>query len=247
MLPFRLSRPCGCPDCSKPHPVGWQKGYCNSYDSSSVSGDSSSSGGGDYSGDSYYIDSEGNRHDDGSTGGMQQGTRRSYYMWIAAGVVGSAAMAGAALAMRKRVRRTERFNLKNSHSGTAFSKTLMAAKAKNSSDEHTTAPSSDFSLMGTVGTLGAGAAIAGVMARLGMKGGSDGASVTSGSSGIVSRRMALLESDEPPPPVDTPSVAPSFIDIQSETESHWDESTVEMEEGVEIEGPFRPSQYGVGV
>ena len=86
------------------------------------------------------------------------------------------------------------------------------------------------------------------MARLGMKqGGSDSGSVTSGSSGIVSRRMALLESSGPNASVDEPSVAPSFIDIQNETESHWDEAPVEAEEGIEVEGPFRPSQYGVSV
>lgn len=87
-----LYRPCGCPDCSKPHPHGWQHGYCNSYDSS-VSSD----------GSSYYVDSDGTKYyDDGSTGGAQ-GSRRSYYMWLAAAIGGSAAMAGTAFAMRKRV------------------------------------------------------------------------------------------------------------------------------------------------
>lgn len=85
--------PCGCPDCSKPHPKHFQNGYCDSYDSSSgsdgyVDGDSSSS---------FY--------DDGSTTGTgPTATRRSYMWWIVGGVGAAAAAAGTAFAMKKRVR-----------------------------------------------------------------------------------------------------------------------------------------------
>jgi len=92
---------------------------------------------------------------------------------------------------------------------------------------------------------GLGAAFAGIMARMGLKSRPTDGSITSGSSGIsVSRRMAMAESGVDVTPLDG-GVAPSFIEIPHERASARsypvDASIVNADQGVEVEGPYRPS------
>jgi hypothetical protein len=106
-------RPCGCPDCSKNHPVGWQHGYCDSYDSSytsdgSSSGSSSSgsSGSGSSSSGSDGSTSDAKTLYDGTSGNTGNGpnaTRKSYLWMYLTGAALVLAAAGIAIAMRKRV------------------------------------------------------------------------------------------------------------------------------------------------
>jgi hypothetical protein len=96
-------RPCGCPDCSKNHPVGWQHGYCDSYDSSYTS-DGSSSGGSSSGSDGSTSDAK-TLYDgtSGNTGNGPNATRKSYLWMYLAGAALVLAAAGIAFAMRKRV------------------------------------------------------------------------------------------------------------------------------------------------
>ena len=88
-------------------------------------------------------------------------------------------------------------------------------------------------------------ALAGVMAKLGLKSKGDDSSVTSGSSGIVSKRMSLLQRGEVVPPMNNAKEAPSFIEI-SKGHEYVQPEMVEADEGIEVEGPIRPSsQYAM--
>ena len=93
---------------------------------------------------------------------------------------------------------------------------------------------------------GLSAAFAGVMAKMGLKSAATDGSVTSGSSGIVSKRMAMAQSGAVVMPLDDGgSVAPSFIEIPHESQSTRSmpvaPGMLDVDEGVEVEGPYRPS------
>jgi hypothetical protein len=102
----------------------------------------------------------------------------------------------------------------------------------------------DYKLMGMT------AAFAGIMAKMGLKpstGSGEDSSTTSGSSGIVSKRMSLLQKGDsssvvPERPASTR--APSFVAIRTRLEQ--DHDMQQADEGIEVEGPFRPSsQYAI--
>jgi hypothetical protein len=102
----------------------------------------------------------------------------------------------------------------------------------------------DYKLMGMT------AAFAGVMAKMGLKssaGSGEDSSTTSGSSGIVSKRMSLLQKGDSPSVVsERPATtrAPSFVAIRTRLEPDYDMQ--QADEGIEVEGPFRPSsQYAI--
>jgi hypothetical protein len=106
----------------------------------------------------------------------------------------------------------------------------------------------DYKLMGM--TAAATAAFAGVMAKMGLKssaGSGEDSSTTSGSSGIVSKRMSLLQKGDSPSVVsERPATtrAPSFVAIRTRLEPDYDMQ--QADEGIEVEGPFRPSsQYAI--
>jgi hypothetical protein len=92
---------------------------------------------------------------------------------------------------------------------------------------------------------GMAAAVAGVMAKLGMRSSSsEDGSVGSGNSGIVSKRLSLLKNGADVTPIAAPAPKPSFIDIQNDLDYSHD--MVECDESVEVEGPYRPSsQYAL--
>jgi hypothetical protein len=98
----------------------------------------------------------------------------------------------------------------------------------------------DYKLMG-----GMTAAFAGVMAKMGMKSSTgEDSSTTSGSSGIVSKRMSLLQNGGDTTSVGSKAKAPSFIEVPRGLGS--DHDVIELDEGIEVEGPFRPSsQYAI--
>jgi hypothetical protein len=116
------------------------------------------------------------------------------------------------------------------------SKGVVAASSKGAPGA-----TSKYMLMGTVGV---GAAIAAAMARLGLKSNDDSSS-TSGSStgsGMVSKRMSLMKDAEELPRVDdSASVTPSFIEVRSSTRGLGSETFVEDLNGMEVQGPYRPS------
>lgn len=92
-----------------------------------------------------------------------------------------------------------------------------------------------------MGANGVGAAIAAAMSKLGLKS-YDDSSTTSGSSGIVSKRMGLMqEVDELPRISDEASEAPSFIEVHSCHTGMGDETYMEAPDGMEVQGPYRPS------
>lgn len=99
----------------------------------------------------------------------------------------------------------------------------------------------DYMLMG-----GMTAALAGVMAKMGMKWKDDDESTTSGASGIVSKRMSLLQkSGGSVSSINSAQKAPSFINI-SNGQDYAEPELVEADEGIEVEGPYRPSsQYAI--
>jgi hypothetical protein len=117
-------------------------------------------------------------------------------------------------------------------------KTAVAGNTRELSAEAATG--SDYKLMG-----GMAAAFAGVMAKMGLKSSDEEASVTSGSSGIVSKRMSLLQNGAEVSPIYGGAAAPSFIDIPTDMDASVPEM-LEADEGIEVEGPYRPStQYAV--
>jgi hypothetical protein len=82
--------PCGCPDCSKPHPPHFQNNYCENLATVSVSAEEEDLSEGDFAEDST------------TRGNGQNGSSRfMMYMVIAAAAM--AATGGAAFLMRKRV------------------------------------------------------------------------------------------------------------------------------------------------
>lgn len=100
------------------------------------------------------------------------------------------------------------------------------------------AEGSDYKLMG-----GVSAALAGVMAKMGMRPSGEEAS-TGGNSGIVSKRLNLLQNGADVASVAAPAPKPAFIEIQNDLDYSHD--MIECDESVEIEGPYRPSsQYAL--
>ena len=90
---------------------------------------------------------------------------------------------------------------------------------------------------------GMSVALAGVMAKMGMKPSGEDAS-TGGNSGIVSKRLSLLQNGADVASVAAPAPKPSFIEIQNDLDYSHD--MIECDESVEIEGPYRPSsQYAL--
>lgn len=89
------------------------------------------------------------------------------------------------------------------------------------------------------------AAFAGVMAKMGLKQSSgEDSSTTSGSSGIVSKRLSLLKNGGDVSPMDRGAQAPSFIEIQTDLDA--DHDMMIENESIEVEGPYRPSsQYAI--
>lgn len=94
------------------------------------------------------------------------------------------------------------------------------------------------------------AAFAVLMAKMGMKQppGVDDASTTSGSSGLVSKRMSLLQRGDAATVGSAAGSgttrAPSFIAIQTGLDAEHD--MMQADEGIEVEGPYRPStQYAI--
>ena len=98
----------------------------------------------------------------------------------------------------------------------------------------------DYKLMG-----GMSAAIAGVMMKMGLRPtSSDSGSVVSGNTGIVSKRLSLLQNGADVTPIAAPAPKPSFIEIQNDLDYSHD--MIECDESVEVEGPYRPSsQYAL--
>ena len=98
----------------------------------------------------------------------------------------------------------------------------------------------DYKLMG-----GMSAAIAGVMMKMGLRPtSSDSGSVISGNTGIVSKRLNLLQNGADVTPMAAPAPRPSFIEIQNDLDYSHD--MTECDESVEVEGPYRPSsQYAL--
>lgn len=95
----------------------------------------------------------------------------------------------------------------------------------------------DYALMG-----GVTAAFSGILAGMGLRNDSkDSSTISEESNGIVSRRMTLLANGDDVVPLDD-GVAPKFIEIPKRTETE----VLPLEEGVEVDGPYRPSsQYAV--
>lgn len=94
---------------------------------------------------------------------------------------------------------------------------------------------SDYKLMG-----GMTAAFAAVMAKMGMKPTPDDASTRSGSSGAVSRRMSLLQKGGQVSTLQR-EASPSFIEIRKDFDAP--RGMVDAVEGVEVDGPYRPSSH----
>lgn len=93
---------------------------------------------------------------------------------------------------------------------------------------------------------GMSAAIAGVMMKMGLRPttSSDSGSVVSGNTGIVSKRLSLLQNGADVTPIAAPAPKPSFIEIQNDLDYSHD--MIECDESVEIDGPYRPSsQYAL--
>jgi hypothetical protein len=84
--------PCGCPDCSKPHPPHFQDNYCENLSYSSVTTDYSTTTG---------QNSTETVHTDGEKGAGQNATRMLKLWMLIFG--GTAVAAAAGLAMRNRV------------------------------------------------------------------------------------------------------------------------------------------------
>jgi hypothetical protein len=102
------------------------------------------------------------------------------------------------------------------------------------------AEGADYKLMG-----GMTAALAGVMAKMGMRSPSgEDTSTTSGNSGIVSKRLSLLQNGGDVSAMAAPSPKPAFIEIQNDLD--YSHEMMECDESVEVEGPYRPSsQYAL--
>jgi hypothetical protein len=99
----------------------------------------------------------------------------------------------------------------------------------------------DYKLMG-----GMSAAIAGVMMKMGLRptSPSESGSVVSGNTGVVSKRLSLLQNGADVTPMAAPAPKPSFIEIQNDLDYSHD--MIECDESVEVEGPYRPSsQYAL--
>ena len=92
--------PCGCPDCTKPHPPHAFHNYCDNSDYGSDTYEGSDSNAAE-AGDNKYRYYGGDSTSAGQTG--QTGSSLSYGWWL---LIAAAAVAvtGAAYAMRKRVR-----------------------------------------------------------------------------------------------------------------------------------------------
>jgi hypothetical protein len=122
-----------------------------------------------------------------------------------------------------------------------FEKTANAMATKGavaSSSKVATGTSSNYLLMGTVGVS---AAIAAAMARLGLKSNDDASATSDSSNGMVSKRMALMKDAEELPRVDDSSVTPSFVEVRSSTRGLGTETFFEDLNGMEVQGPYRPS------
>lgn len=168
--------------------------------------------------------------------------------WYVIAGAGVASVAVGAAIMRKRVRILQNASMNVLISNDESSndemllfllqaKTAAAAKSLNGDEA---GASSDFALMG-----GVTAAFGGIMARMGLKSsqGSSGSSTASEETGVVSKRMNLLRSGGDVEPLDGGGAAPAFIEIPHEMGTA---DPLPVEEGVEIEGPYRPSsQYAI--
>jgi hypothetical protein len=95
----------------------------------------------------------------------------------------------------------------------------------------------NYMLMG-----GMGAAVAGMMTRMGLKPKTDGEeTVASKGSGMVSQRMSQAQNGSVSLSRSPSVKKPAFIEIPGDGSvmSHTD--LIDVEEGIEVEGPFRPS------
>jgi hypothetical protein len=92
---------------------------------------------------------------------------------------------------------------------------------------------------------GMSAAIAGVMMKMGLRPAtSETESVVSNNTGIVSKRLSLLQNGADVTPMAAPAPKPSFIEVQNDFDYAHDLD--ECDESVEVEGPYRPSsQYAL--
>jgi len=79
------------------------------------------------------------------------------------------------------------------------------------------------------------------MAKMGLKSDESDSSTASEESGVVSKRMSLVQNGHDVVPLEGP--APRFINIPKAPRAP---EMLPVEEGIEVEGPLRPSsQYGV--
>lgn len=89
-----------------------------------------------------------------------------------------------------------------------------------------------------------GAAVAAMMARIGLKKHDDNASTSGSSAGIVSQRMSQSVNGAAIP-LERNVTKPSFITIQSDATSTLGVID-DTNEGFEVDGPMRPSsQYAI--
>ena len=217
--------PCGCPDCSKPHPNDpkFAHGYCYIAPSSTeVSYEASS-----------YNSTDTQSSSEGASSSNEEGSSSAnwvfnplYYI-VGAGVV---SMAAAGIIMRKR----------------SLNKSEQLLNDADNQDENM------FSNMSRrIGMLTA-AGGAGLVAAMGLgkrrRGPRSGGSVGD-LSGSVSRRMMAMEAgdDESAPYYREEAEPPMFVHVPSDGTYTPGPVLVEHPESVEVEGPYRPSSYSACV
>jgi len=223
---------CPCPDCNRPHPpFGPVADYCNGLHSSSSSySGSSSSSSGSTSKSSYSYEATYNNtnssvlqtYADTYPSGSGSNNQNASWKFSAAMYVAGAACilgVGTAIAMKHRQNATQQ--------------SLALNLGDEADDEMIPTTTSAHKVGGVFGAIGALVAGAGAAAAVAAGRGKPVA-------GSVARRMGALEAgDDEASPYHAETDEPAFVQVPDATRTP--EMINESSQGIEIEGPYRPS------
>ncbi|GKY93452.1 hypothetical protein MPSEU_000312700 [Mayamaea pseudoterrestris] len=220
--------PCGCPDCSKPHPndPAFAHGYCYVASSSSESSYEEAT--------SSYNSTESLQEEETAQNGAASNSSANWMFSPLYYVIGGAVLAvgAAAVIMRQRNNKTSNELLldDDEHDGSNNNNMLSSLSRR-------------VGLLAAAGTAGVAAAI-GFAGRRNKHYRSDAS--LGDLSGSVGRRMRSVETGgdaSSPYYCREEEVPPMFVNVPDKGTYSPDPTLVEHPESVEVEGPYRPSSY----